>query len=80
MCTAYDIIILISQHTPVNRRYNTFDVPDNDEEEVQRLMSLGHRAAEPRDCRSCRISSPNMNDADDDHVSGDGTAAGACPS
>ncbi|KAI1004576.1 hypothetical protein K3495_g3634 [Podosphaera aphanis] len=66
--------------TTVNQCYNIFDVPDNDEEKVQQLMSLGHRAAtrglqslETAGAAAFPLPSPNM--SDDDDVSGGGIAA-----
>ncbi|KAI1000218.1 hypothetical protein K3495_g7980 [Podosphaera aphanis] len=77
--------------THVNRRYNIFDVPDNDEEDVQQQISLGLRATtrglqslETAGAAALPLPSPNMkeeeDDDDDDDVSGGGTAAGARPS
>ncbi|KAI1007510.1 hypothetical protein K3495_g718 [Podosphaera aphanis] len=65
---------------------NIIDVPENDEEEVQQLISLGYRAAtrglqslETAGAAAPPLPSPNMSD-DDDDVSSGGTAAGARPS
>ncbi|KAI1005727.1 hypothetical protein K3495_g2491 [Podosphaera aphanis] len=75
-------LLALATSSHANDVQNIFDVPNNDEEEVQQLMSLGHRAA-TRGLQSLETAgaaeSPHpfsdMNDGDDDGVSGGGTAA-----